>query len=108
MVASGATFTEVYSIIMTGCGCHAMGSGGLNTGSKMAAYMNLVGVDSGACSGEKRVVAGDPENSVLMHALDQTMLGSCRVPAMPRNAAKLGQADLDKVRSWIEAGAQNN
>lgn len=105
-----ATFTQVYALIMTGCGCHVSGSsGGLSMANKMTAYTNLVGVDSTACSGQKRVVANDPANSVLFHSVDRTMLGSCRVPQMPAGgAAKLAQADIDRIRAWIMAGAMNN
>jgi hypothetical protein len=107
---TGATFTEVYSLIMTGCGCHntAQGAGGLATMTKSAAYTNLVGATSTECSGQKRVVAGNPDSSVLFLSLNRTNMGDCMPPPMPRGAAKLPQADLDKVRSWIMAGALNN
>jgi hypothetical protein len=104
-----ATFTQIYGLIMTGCGCHVTGtSGGLSMANKMTAYMNLVGVNSTACSGQKRVVVNDPANSVFFHSVDRTMLGSCNVPQMPSGGNKLAQADIDKVKAWIMAGAMNN
>jgi hypothetical protein len=104
-----ATFTQVYGLIMTGCGCHVTGtSGGLSMANKMTAFTNLVGVNSMACSGQKRVVANDPANSVLFHSVERTMLGSCNVPQMPAGMAKWSQADIDKVKAWIMAGAMNN
>lgn len=107
---AASTFTQVYGLIMAGCGCHVSGtSGGLAMPNKMTAYMNLVGVNSGACAGQKRVVANDPNNSVLFHTLDRSKLGDCTPPAMPAGGmAKWSQADLDKVKSWIMAGAMNN
>jgi hypothetical protein len=96
---------------MAGCGCHVSNSaGGLALTNKMTAYMNLVGATSGACTSQKRVVANDPNNSVLVHALERTMLGSnCSPPPMPAGGmAKWSQADIDKVKSWIMAGAMNN
>jgi hypothetical protein len=107
--SGAATFTQVYGLIMAGCGCHVTGtSGGLSMANKMTAYTNLVGVNSMACSGQKRVVASDPTNSVLFHALDRSMLGSCNVPTMPAGMNKWAQADIDKVKAWIMAGAMNN
>jgi hypothetical protein len=108
--ATAATFTEVYGLINTGCSCHVSGSpGNLSMSNKMTAYMNLVGANSQACGGQKRVAAGDPNNSVLFHSIDRSMLGSCMVPAMPAGGmAKWPQANIDKVKAWIMAGAMNN
>lgn len=108
--AGGATFTQVYGILMAGCGCHVSGAqGGLALMSKATAYTNLVGADSTECRGEKRVVANDPDKSVLVHAVERSMLGTCRVPPMPAGGgAKLPQASLDTIRSWVAAGAKND
>jgi hypothetical protein len=108
--AGGATFTQVYGILMAGCSCHISGAqGGLSLSSKMTAYTNLVGANSTACSGQKRVVASNPDSSVLVHAVERTMLSTCRVPAMPANGApKLSQANLDTIRGWVMAGAMND
>jgi hypothetical protein len=106
---AATTFSQVYGLIMTGCGCHVTGTvGGLSMANKMTAYTNLVGANSMACSGQKRVVANDPANSVLFHSIERTMLGSCNVPQMPAGAQKWAQADIDKVKAWIMAGAMNN
>jgi hypothetical protein len=113
--ASGATFTAVYKIFMTNCsgtGCHvsATGAGGLAMPDQMKAYMNLVGVNSMSCTGEKRVVAGDAAKSELVHTLDRTAIGSCgaRTPKMPDNKPKLAQADIDTITAWVNAGAMND
>jgi hypothetical protein len=104
---SGApTFTEVYALIRTSCnGCHGSGQGGLNTMTQDAAYMNLVGADSGACAGKKRVVARDLNASVLYLAINRTAADGCDPPDMPRGGSKWDQASIDKVKAWIEAGA---
>jgi hypothetical protein len=114
--ASGATFTAVYKIFMTNCSggtCHVSptgAAGGLSMPDQMKAYMNLVGVNSMSCTGEKRVVAGDAAKSELVHTLDRTTIGTCgaRTPKMPDNKPKLAQADIDTITAWITAGAMNN
>jgi hypothetical protein len=111
----GATFTQVYAMFKTNCATSTCHGSATNPGDMLSmkdqatAYMDLVGVASVSCTGEKRVVAGDPAKSELVHTLDRTMIGSCRnTPKMPDNKPKLGQADIDLVTSWIMAGAQNN
>jgi hypothetical protein len=105
-----ATFTEVYSIIMMKCGggdfgCHVTGSsGGLNMNSKMMAFTNLVGIDSGECDDEKRVVAGDADNSLLIQALE----GTACVDQMPRGRDPLSEDEIATIREWIDDGAMNN
>jgi hypothetical protein len=113
--AAAATFTEVYAIFMASCAgttCHvsAMRPGDmLSMTDKATAYMNLVGVNSVSCSGEKRVVASDPMKSELVHTLDRTRIGSCtNTPRMPDNRAMLPADQIEKVRSWVQAGALNN
>jgi hypothetical protein len=42
-------------------------------------------------------------------AIAHTMAGSCtRTPQMPAGRAMLAAADVEKVRSWVQAGAMNN
>jgi hypothetical protein len=100
------TFSEIYPMIMSGCTCHATGQGGLNTSSKMTAYMNLVNADSRSCRGVKRVTPNQPDQSVLYLALEHSSMGMCSPPAMPRGGNKWDQASLDKLKAWIEAGAK--
>ena len=110
-----STFTQVYAMFMTNCSgstCHINASrtgDGLSMADKMTAFMNLVGVNSVSCNGEKRVVAGDPDKSELVHTLDRTRIGSCtRTPQMPDNKPKLAQPNIDLVVNWIMAGAKND
>jgi hypothetical protein len=113
--SGAATFTQVYAIFMTSCAggrCHVQANSPaemLSFVDKATAYTNLVGVNARACAGEKRVVAGDPAKSELVHTLDRTNIGSCsNTPKMPDNLPKLPQAQIDIVKSWVQAGALNN
>jgi hypothetical protein len=112
---AAATFTQVYAIFMTGCmgsTCHvgATRPGDmLSMADKATAYMNLVNVNSVSCTGEKRVVPSDPAKSELVAALAHTKAGNCaRTPQMPDNKPMLPASDIDKVRSWVQAGAKND
>lgn len=106
----GATFTQVYSIIMMKCGggptgCHVTGSsGGLRMPNKAMAYTNLVGVDSEQCNGETRVVAGNPDDSLIVQAVE----GEACVDRMPYGRAALSANEIMTIRSWIMAGALND
>ncbi|HKP62207.1 MAG TPA: hypothetical protein VJV78_35990, partial [Polyangiales bacterium] len=109
------TFTQVYALFMTSCAgstCHVNATRAgdmLVMNDKATAYKNLVGVNAVSCQGEKRVVAGDPNKSELVHALAHTQVGSCaRTPRMPDNKPMLSAADIDKVKSWVQAGALDN
>jgi hypothetical protein len=100
---------------MTSCAgtsCHVgatFAGGQLSMKDQKTAFTNLVGVNSTACSGEKRVVAGDASKSELAHVLQHTTIGSCtRTPMMPEGKPMLPQASIDSVVSWIQAGALNN
>lgn len=106
--AVSVTFGQVYAVLMNGCSCHAAGAGGLDLGSRALAHANLVGIDSGACSGELRVAPGAPARSVLVHALEHTDLAGCSVPQMPAGGPMLGAAELATVRAWIAAGARDD
>lgn len=109
--SESATFAAVYQEIKAGCGCHVTGMpGGLSMSTQMAAYNNLVGVTSTKCSAEKRVVKGDADKSVLFHSVAHTSFGSCEPDPMPRgmNAVQWSTAQQELVRSWIEAGANND
>lgn len=58
-----------------------------------------------ACTGQRLVKPGDPDNSVL----PKTMAGSSCGPQMPPpNGPYLGTDKIDLVRTWITQGAPNN
>jgi mono/diheme cytochrome c family protein len=104
-----ATFTDIFTnILSTKCAaCH--GSGGLNMSSKDLAHSTLVGADiaGSECMGMKRVVAGDPDMSVLVLALKAE---GCRgrTGRMPPSGNPLSAEEIDKVSAWIRAGAMND
>ncbi len=109
---AGATLEPKFSVVQekvfqVSCAfgsCHgANGAGGLTLEAGKS-YAQLVGVDSVVNSGQKRVVAGDPEGSLLYKCL----LGpSGNVEQMPKGAP-LDQARIDVVKQWIAAGAKND
>jgi hypothetical protein len=113
--AAATTFTEVYALFMTSCAgasCHVNATRAgdmLSMSDKATAYMNLVGVNSVTCQGEKRVVASDPAKSELVAALSHTRIGSCtRTPQMPEGKPMFTAEQLAKVTSWVMAGAKND
>jgi hypothetical protein len=112
---AGATFARVYEIIMDNCTpCHVgMSRGNLDMGSSASAYGELVGdggvaAQGGACSdaGITRVVAGDPDDSLLIQKLEADPPCGSRMPA--NDAGPLSEELIDEIRAWISAGALDN
>lgn len=81
-------------------------SGGLSLRGETA-YANLVGVVSTGKPGAFRVVAGDPENSYLVHKIEgRTDIVGVR---MPRGSGPfLTQGQIQVIKRWIELGARND
>ena len=114
-----ATFTEVYATIFpTGtiaqCNyCHDrppnnISNGKLDLGHTQAvAYAAIVGPASSSakCGGKPMVVAGDPSSSLFY--LKMTPTPPCG-DRMPQGGTPLTDAQLERVRSWITAGAKND
>jgi hypothetical protein len=114
-----ATFSDVYSIIHCG-GCTLCHGGQANlsfTDGKSAAYEALVGSDplgkpaatategGGMCAGQRRVVPGMPDQSLLLAKVAGTQ--TCGTP-MPPSGATFTATQLERIRSWIVAGAKKN
>lgn len=93
-----------------GCTCHLTGEGAGNLAmpDKEKAWENLVGKMSSACVGIFRVAPGMPENSVLLHSLDHTMVNGCVAPPMPAGLAIWSAEDIAVIKQWIQLGALNN
>lgn len=93
-----------------GCiSCHG-GSGGLflNAGQS---YTNLVNVTAQAgCTDKKRVLAGNPDESVLYIRVSSNSADTQCGPnsRMPQGAGRLPQETIDLIRDWIKQGAKNN
>ncbi len=102
------SFDEVYALIAASCvGCHGAGKT-LDLSTPELAHQGLVGqaAQYSACVSDggvspTRVVAGDPEASLLIAKLENTQ--SCGKQMPPK--ALLEQAKIDVFRAWIAAGA---
>jgi hypothetical protein len=113
------TFTMLFDTILgptigSGCNgiyCHFGGAHAslLQMMTKQQAYDELVDQDAegSECgsSGLKRVVPGDPDNSLLVQKLEGT--ASCGV-RMPKDLDPLSTDQIALIRAWIEAGAKND
>jgi hypothetical protein len=69
-------------------------------------FTSLVNVPSSQDPRFVRVIAGDPDNSLLIHKLEDPVppVGA----RMPRAGPFLPQATIDILRQWIAAGALDN
>jgi mono/diheme cytochrome c family protein len=76
--------------------CHIeSGSGGLHLGN----YTQLMqGGSSGAV-----IAPGNPNNSLLVKRIEGTIQ-----PRMPQGGAALPSTEIQKIRDWIEQGAEDN
>ncbi len=104
----GATFTQVYQIIMTSClPCHATGAGAttgmLNMSTQAMAYTNLVGkmAAGAACNGMgTRVIAGNATMSLLVNKVGP---GTPRCGMhMPRGAGHAALGDERERHSFVD------
>jgi hypothetical protein len=98
------------SIFDTNCalsGCHAGASPqmgmNLSAGQSFSNIVNVPSMENGALN---RVTPGDADNSYLY--LKITGAAGITGSRMPLGRAPLSQTQLDLVRDWIEAGAENN
>ena len=66
-------------------------------------YNQLVNVNASGYSG-KRVVPGDPENSVLYKKIDGSGVYGSNMPL----GGNLSAAQINTIKQWIIEGAQNN
>jgi hypothetical protein len=115
-VAGPATLSSMQSDIFTlSCavsGCHdnrANPAGSLTLTSIQATYANIVNRSSTQVPGRKLVVPASPDDSYFLDKLTGTHLavgGTGR--QMPQDAAPLSAADIDRVVTWINDGAQLN
>jgi hypothetical protein len=82
-------------------GCHSGGSpmAGMNLEAANA-YANIVGVVSSENAALMRVKASDSANSYLFQKINSGQ--------MPLVGGKLADADIQKIKDWIDAGAPNN
>lgn len=74
--------------------------------SAAVAYANLVGVASRGKPSAVRVIAGDPENSYLIHKLEGRP-GIVGV-RMPMQGPALTDGQILVIKRWIQLGARND
>jgi hypothetical protein len=106
VVPLGPTFDSIQANILTpSCEqCHtgATAPAGLRLDAANS-YTLLVGVPSREQPGILRVRAGDPDNSYLIQKLEGRAAVGERMPA---GLPPLPQSEIDVIRAWIAAGAQ--
>lgn len=123
-----ATFADVHELLSCeGCNnsfCHGSAAGfNINGLGRTEFYELLVGKDGkggpagtmaegGLCEGKKRVVPGDPENSLLYLKLaNRAPCGEAGMPipgATRMESGLFNPRQLEVVRSWIAAGAKKD
>jgi hypothetical protein len=112
---TGLSFAEnVQPIFTNSCafagGCHAGGSPALGMNlSAGQAYQNIVNVAADQLPSMDRIEPGEPDNSYLVYKIQgtQTSVGGTG-QRMPLTGCCLSQAQIDTIRAWVEAGAENN
>ncbi len=115
------TWSSIYTVLVgptcavSDCHGTAPFRGRLDMSSQSNAYTSLVGSDAmgGSCGsmGYRRVIAGDPDNSLIIRKLEG--LPSNRDMAicgerMPLGRPRRSQDEIDRIRMWIQMGALNN
>ena len=104
-----ATFSEVYEEILSlSCGfssCHGGTAGAPYLNTNQEAYESLVEVESNAKDGAVLVIPDDPDNSYLIRKMEAAsdIEGDPMPPSSP-----LDPEVIERVRSWIADGAQQN
>lgn len=112
---SGISFAEdIQPIFTNSCafagGCHAGGSPALGMNlSAGQAYQNIVSVPADQLSSMNRIEPGEPDNSYLIHKIQgtQSSVGGTG-QRMPLTGCCLSQTQIDLIRAWVNAGAENN
>jgi hypothetical protein len=93
-------FTSRCALPLCHSGASPQGNMNLEAGN---AYGNTVGVTSFAYAPAVRVVAGEPDSSVLFNKVTNTMRFGSRMPPPPD--APLGSGEIETLRAWIAEGA---
>ena len=104
---------QVQPILAGFCGggsCHTGASpqNGLDLSSTAKSYMTLVSQASSACPGETRVVPSMPDKSYLVWKLVGQGMGACFQGGRMPPGGMLSPGDMNTIRGWISAGANNN
>jgi len=105
------TLTSIKSdILVTSCSlsvsCHAGSSSASHLDLKNDVWEHLVNVESTVAPGTMLVVPGSPQQSFLFQKLTEPTPAAGE--RMPLRQPPLSQANIDRIRLWIEAGAPND
>jgi len=109
-----ATLSSIQENIFTpscassGCHSNTSASAGLSL-AEGESFDALVGVASTEAATLNRVTAGDPDASYLIHKLEGTQVGvGGSGSRMPASGSFLSDEEVQVIRDWITAGAENN
>ncbi len=108
--ASAATLSQIQtetftpSCALSGCHTGSTPPQGLDL-SEGQAFANLVGVPSAEVPSLNRVEPGDPDDSYLVRKVEGTASVGSR---MPLGRPALSNAQIQNIRDWIAAGAEND
>jgi mono/diheme cytochrome c family protein len=96
----------IFNVACVRCHLHGEAIGSLDLAPE-AAYASLVGMPSEQ-SARLRVAPGSPDSSYLLDKLEGTHLeaGGSGLP-MPMDTDRLTDEQLERIRSWIAAGASS-
>lgn len=100
----------IFTANCTDSGCH--GGTAPQLGQNLTAgqaYASIVNVPSSEVPRLMRVCPGEPDSSYLVHKVQgtQASVGGTG-ERMPLGGTPLSQDDINLIRAWITAGAQNN
>ncbi|MEX0608288.1 MAG: hypothetical protein WD016_12755 [Balneolaceae bacterium] len=84
-----------------GSGCHISNT---TNGVNLSTYTNVLN-STGASYGSEIVVAGNPNESPLVDKIEANPTFGSR---MPLNKSPLSPTEINKIKAWIEGGAENN
>lgn len=97
------------------------GGGNNNCDTTTMSYQNdivpILSSNCYACHGENSNASGmgiilEGYSNLQPKAVSGTLIGVIThangFPAMPKDAGKLSECNINKIRAWVDAGAQNN
>ena len=95
---------DIFSQRCAASGCHSgvQPAGGLGLDSATNTFNNTINITS-QVSGIRRIIPNDAENSYLVQKIEGR---AARGSRMPLNRDPLSINDINRIKSWINSGAQ--